>query len=163
MKTEDIYKIFLSFFKPFRQFTRLDKNEINAIRAIIHSEIILSTPKQARHKEEKFEIQDLKVLDTRQELNARKIGEGHRIIYGVAGSGKTVLLIAKARILSTEKPESKILLLCFNVTLASYLNELLTLYPNVTVKHFDEWAKANNCVRQYEEYYKEWVPSEENS
>jgi len=151
LKTEDIYKIFLSFFKPFRQFTRLDKNEINAIRAIIHSEIILSTPKQARHKEEKFEIQDLKVLDTRQELNARKIGEGHRIIYGVAGSGKTVLLIAKARILSTEKPESKILLLCFNVTLASYLNELLTLYPNVTVKHFDGWAKANNCVRQYEE------------
>lgn len=151
LKTEDIYKIFLSFFKPFRQFTRLDKNEINAIRAIIHPEIILSTPKQARHKEEKFEIQDLKVLDTRQELNARKIGEGHRIIYGVAGSGKTVLLIAKARILSTENPESKILLLCFNVALASYLAEALISCPNVTVKHFDGWAKANNCVRQYEE------------
>jgi superfamily I DNA and RNA helicase len=36
------------------------------------------------------------VLDRRQENNARKIGEGHRIIYGVAGSGKTVLLIARA-------------------------------------------------------------------
>lgn len=60
----------------------------------------LPTPKP----QENLEPIDLKVLDLRQENNARKIGEGHRIVYGVAGSGKTVLLIAKARLLSAQNP-----------------------------------------------------------
>ena len=59
---------------------------------------------------------DLVVLDRRQENNARKIGEGHRIIYGVAGSGKTVLLIARAKWLHDRDPDAKILLLCYNVS-----------------------------------------------
>ena len=46
----------------------------------------------------------LVVLDRKQENNARKIGEGHRIIYGVAGSGKTVLLIARAKWLHDRDP-----------------------------------------------------------
>ena len=87
----------------------------------------------------------------RQEQNVRKIGDGHRIIYGVAGSGKTILLIAKARLLSQQKPDAEILLLCYNVTLASYLRETLRESPNVTVKHFDGWSKANGCIRQKEE------------
>jgi superfamily I DNA and RNA helicase len=41
---------------------------------------------------------DLAVLDLRQERNARTLRDGHRIVYGVAGSGKTVLLIARRRV-----------------------------------------------------------------
>ena len=37
------------------------------------------------------------MLDLRQERNAHSLGEGHRIVYGVAGSGKTIILIARAR------------------------------------------------------------------
>jgi hypothetical protein len=184
--TEDnLCQIILEFFNPFWEFPKLNESQINAIRSIIHPEIILptsnnvqkpqvdvfsdsnayedSSPEPKVNKPEKptklttpkpqenLEPIDLKVLDLRQENNARKIGEGHRIVYGVAGSGKTVLLIAKARILSAQNPNAQILLLCYNLTLASYLNEAVRSCRNVKVKHFDGWAKANGCVRQKEE------------
>ena len=83
------------------------------------------------------------MLDRRQENNARKIGEGHRIIYGVAGSGKTVLLIARAKWLHEWNPHSKILLLCYNVVLSVYLKHILQDYPRIDVFHFDGWVKHN--------------------
>ena len=61
-----------------------------------------------------------------------RIGEGHRIIYGVAGSGKTVLLIARAKWLhDTRSPNAKILLLCYNVVLSVYLKHVLKDYPRI--------------------------------
>lgn len=175
--TEDnLCQILLEFFNPFWEFPKLNESQINAIRSIIHPEIILPTSNPVSKEEvddsnlsskiiqpeepkkqtilkapNNLELKDLKVLDLRQENNARKIGEGHRIIYGVAGSGKTVLLIAKARIISAQNPDAQILLLCYNLTLASYLGEAVRSCPNVTVKHFDGWAKANHCVRKKEE------------
>ena len=83
------------------------------------------------------------MLDRRQENNARKIGEGHRIIYGVAGSGKTVLLIARAKWLHERDPHAKILLLCYNVSLKAYLKHILKDYPRINVFHFDGWVKHN--------------------
>jgi len=175
---DDLCQILLDFFNPFWEFPRLNESQINAIRGIIHPEIILSTSKYTTEEEvdvspqptdpkdnkpkkttkqptsklpENLESIDLKVLDLRQENNARKIGDGHRIIYGVAGSGKTVLLIAKARLLSAQNQRKQILLLCYNLTLASYLTEAVHSCPNVTVKHFDGWAKVNGCVRQNED------------
>jgi hypothetical protein len=143
--TEDnLIQIILDFFNPFWEFPKLNESQINAIRSIIHPEIILPTSNNVQKQQvdvssdsntydepnpkvnkpekptkpvtpkppENLEPIDLKVLDLRQENNARKIGEGHRIVYGVAGSGKTVLLIAKARILSAQNPDAQILLLC---------------------------------------------------
>jgi hypothetical protein len=147
--TEDnLCQTILKFFNPFWEFPKLNENQINAIRSIVHPEIILSVPSKVSQEEVDIEPIDLKVLDLRQEINARKIGEGHRIIYGVAGSGKTVLLIAKARILSNQNPDAQILILCYNITLASYLSEVIRSCPNVTVKHFDGWARTNGCVRK---------------
>jgi superfamily I DNA and RNA helicase len=39
-------------------------------------------------------------------------------MYGVAGSGKTFLLIARAKWLHDRNPHAKILLLCYNVVLS---------------------------------------------
>ena len=41
----------------------------------------------------------MKVMDMQQEQLARSLGEGHRIIHGVAGSGKTLILGSGACIL----------------------------------------------------------------
>ena len=87
-------------------------------------------------------------LDLRQEQNAKSIGQGHRIIYGVAGSGKTIILIARAKIVSSQNPEANILLLCYNVVLAFYLKQTLAEYSNVNVKHFDGWCKSNQVTRK---------------
>ena len=49
----------------------------------------------------------LQVMDLQQEQIARTLGEGHRVIHGAAGSGKTMILIFRARIRSkTAEPSS---------------------------------------------------------
>ena len=88
-------------------------------------------------------IPDLvKVMDFQQEKLARSLGRGHRVIHGVAGSGKTMVLgyrcLHLARLL--KKP---ILVTCFNITLASRLRALMAskgLSEKVHVHHFHSWC-----------------------
>ncbi|MFW6170285.1 MAG: 3'-5' exonuclease [Planctomycetota bacterium] len=69
-------------------------------------------------------------------------------MYGVAGSGKTVLLLARARLLSEQEAESRVLVLCYNVALASYLKQCLADCAHATVCHFDQWAINNGVTRR---------------
>jgi superfamily I DNA and RNA helicase len=124
--------------------------QVRALRAVIHPEIRLAErPEIAADTtaaEPLLNI-DIAVLDLRQERHARSLGSGHRLIYGVAGSGKTVLLVARARYLASQYPDQQILFLCFNVTLASYLRNKLASCTNVAVHHFDEWSGCNHVTR----------------
>ena len=86
---------------------------------------------------------DLKSLDSTQERMARSLGGGHRLLFGVAGSGKTVVLVARAKFLSEALPTGKILVLCFNVTFKSYLKALLQSCENVDVYTFHGWGTRN--------------------
>ena len=86
----------------------------------------------------------VRVMDLAQEQLARSLGSGHRIIHGVAGSGKTLILgfrcLHLARVL--HKP---ILVLCFNVTLAARLRSFISekgIADKVQVYHFHEWCKV---------------------
>lgn len=148
---EEIAQKLKGYFHPFWPIKTLTSEQIDVLRAVIHPEIILSYIPSETLKKEKELIQTIKVLDKRQENNARRIGEGHRIISGVAGSGKTVLLLARARILHDRDKDAKILLLCYNVSLAAYLQAVLADYPRVTVTHFDGWAKYNGIIRHYKD------------
>ena len=141
---EEIRNTLMRFFDPFWEIPPFTPDQVNVLRSIIHPEIVLS-PLTTRSltDEETDKCFDLVVLDRRQENNARKIGEGHRIIYGVAGSGKTVLLIARAKWLHDRDPHAKILLLCYNVVLSVYLKHVLEDHPRINVFHFDGWAKHN--------------------
>ncbi len=42
----------------------------------------------------------VRVMDLQQEQLARSMGEGHRVIHGVAGSGKTMILGYRAQYLA---------------------------------------------------------------
>jgi len=94
---------------------------------------------------EYFSIDDrIKLLDQEQEHLAREMGEGHRLIFGVAGSGKTVLLIARARILAKRHPNWKILILCFNKRLKMLLFHLLNPQDydaDITINNYHAWAR----------------------
>ncbi len=138
-----------TYFDPFWNIDPLSQSQIDVLRAIIHPEIIISyLPSSPSVVAEPQPMMDqLKVLDRRQENNARKIGEGHRILCGVAGSGKTVLLISRARFLHDQDPDAKILLLCYNVSLATYLKQVLSGYSNIRAIHFDGWARNNGIYR----------------
>ena len=91
-----------------------------------------------------LEIPDLvKVMDSQQEQLARSLGDEHRIIHGVAGSGKTMILGFRAMQLARElgKP---ILVLCYNKTLAARLEQLIGergLSEKVQVYNFHKWCR----------------------
>ena len=62
----------------------------------------------------------MRVMDLQQEQLARSLGDGHRVIHGVAGSGKTMILGYRAEYLAQASTASSkpILILCFNEPLA---------------------------------------------
>src|SRR5690606_10528958 len=55
----------------------------------------------------------LQVMDLAQEEIARNLGDGHRVIHGVAGSGKTLILAYRCRLLARTLPKP-VLVLVFN-------------------------------------------------
>ncbi|MFY9222453.1 MAG: 3'-5' exonuclease [Blastocatellia bacterium] len=69
----------------------------------------------------------LTVMDLEQERLAKNLGEGHRLLRGVAGSGKTWTLICRARILAQLHPDWKILVLCYNVSLTTMLKQMIDM------------------------------------
>jgi hypothetical protein len=99
----------------------------------------------ARSTATKLAIPDLiKVMDAQQELLARSLGDEHRIIHGVAGSGKTMILGFRAMELARalSKP---ILVLCYNNTLAERLEQLMGergLSDKVQVYNFHKWCRS---------------------
>ncbi len=88
----------------------------------------------------------MRVMDLQQEQLARSLGEGHRVIHGVAGSGKTMILGYRAEYLAraataTAKP---ILVLCFNEPLGVKLHSVMQskgLTGTVHVRHFHKWCR----------------------
>lgn len=118
-----------AWFDPSWAFPRLTTSQVDSIRLIIHPEIVI-------------EGTSLAVLDHKQEARARAIGHGHRLIYGIAGSGKTVILLARARMLAKEAGK-RVLMLCFNKELVRRFREELRDYPNVDAMNFHGWAARN--------------------
>jgi superfamily I DNA/RNA helicase len=88
----------------------------------------------------------LVTLDAQQEQLARSIGDGHRVFFGVAGSGKTLLLLARAKLLA-EAGEKQVLVLCYNKVLAAWLGSAIAeskianpKHAAIEVLHFHAWA-----------------------
>lgn len=93
----------------------------------------------------------IKTLDLQQERAAKQLGSGHRILSGVAGSGKTLILTARAKWMLEENPNQRVLITCFNVTLAAYIRSVVhnginsrpkLCEPGVEARHFHGWARA---------------------
>ncbi len=88
----------------------------------------------------------MRVMDLQQEQLARSLGDGHRVIHGVAGSGKTMILGYRAEYLAkASTPSSKpILILCFNEPLGVKLASVMHakgLSDKVHVRHFHKWCR----------------------
>lgn len=92
----------------------------------------------------------IKIMDIQQEQLARSMGEGHRVIHGVAGSGKTMILGYRCLYLA-EALNKPILVLCFNITLAAKLRSFISakgIGGQVQVYHFHDW-----CSQQLKTYH----------
>jgi superfamily I DNA/RNA helicase len=81
-------------------------------------------------------------MDAERERIARTPGPGHQLLQGVAGSGKTLCLVARQRHLRGQHPDWRILLLCFNGSLAAWLRQEIGPDPDTDVQTFHGWAHA---------------------
>lgn len=99
----------------------------------------------------------VKIMDVQQEQLARSLGEGHRVIHGVAGSGKTLILGYRCLYLA-QALSKPILVLCFNISLAAKLRSFISVKgigSSVQVYHFHDW-----CGEQLRTYHVDLVQSD---
>jgi AAA domain-containing protein/nuclease-like protein len=145
--TEALVAALKNFFDPWWGFVPLSEVQISALRAIIHPEIVISKAPAARDDCR----ETLKTLDLRQERLERKIGDGHRIVYGVAGSGKTVILMARARLLAIDESK-QILVLCYNRPLAEHIQGIFAKQNNIICHTFHMWGSRHGvCFDKQED------------
>jgi hypothetical protein len=136
------------------RFLALTDDQISTIKGILYPEKGVklkkatkeSVPAGAKLPENCSVIE---TLDIEQERLAVDIREGHRLFYGVAGSGKTLILLSRAKLLANREEKARVLVLCFNIPLAANLRSLLhnesesSVYrERIQVTHFHDWAKS---------------------
>ncbi|NEO70951.1 nuclease-related domain-containing DEAD/DEAH box helicase [Moorena sp. SIO3H5] len=135
------------------KFMGLEDDQISTIKGVIHPEVVVNKePATIKSVPSGFTLKPdatvIKTLDNKQEQLARSLGHGHRLFCGVVGSGKTIILLSRAKYLAGENFNKRVLILCFNKTLAAYLRSLIEeennpLYQErIRVIHFHAWAKS---------------------
>lgn len=142
----------------------LQRGEIDLIRWHLFPEIRLNFPEQINLFDEESDGESeekvppkpiaapdiIKIMDIQQEQLARSLGEGHRVIHGVAGSGKTLILLMRCQYLAKQLGQP-VLILCYNIVLAAKLKALIEekgLADKVEVRHFHGWCSA--LYRKYD-------------
>jgi hypothetical protein len=99
-----------------------------------------------QQEESESELPDImRVMDLQQEQLARSLGDGHRVIHGVAGSGKTMILGYRAEQLANAASAAKpVLILCYNEPLAVKLASVMEakgLADRVHARNFHKWCR----------------------
>ena len=133
---------------PYDRYHTLTLPQIDRVRWILFPQVRIG--EQASLFDEasaQAEVPDmLRVMDLQQEQLARSLGDGHRVIHGVAGSGKTMILGYRAEYLARANAAGKpVLVLCYNEPLAVMLAASLAakgLSERVHCVHFHKWARA---------------------
>ena len=111
---------------------------------------------------------DVFAIDIEQEELAKDLGEGPRLMRGIAGTGKTLIMLMRAKLLASNAESQgrniRILVLCWNVSLANYMRQAftsiniplkapahaeITRRDSVPILHFAEFARQ--LVRRHRE------------
>ena len=133
---------------PHTFSNRLTMPQLDRIRWHMFPEIrIGDTTESSKPTEDSTTVaaRHIKIMDLQQEKIARSLGDGHRVIHGVSGSGKTVILEMYCLQLARKFQDKPILVICFNITLASKLRASLQVKgagSNVEIQHFHGLVSA---------------------
>jgi hypothetical protein len=120
--------------------------QLDRVRWIMFPQVRVPTQGALFQADSDADLPDImRVMDLQQEQLARSLGDGHRVIHGVAGSGKTMILGYRAEQLAKAASGSKpILILCYNEPLAVKLDcvmEAKGLADRVHVRNFHKWCR----------------------
>jgi len=133
---------------PFGMRGALSLPQIDRVRWIMFPQLrVQTTGDLFDDADEEAQLPDImRVMDLQQEQLARSLGDGHRVIHGVAGSGKTMILGYRAEYLAKASTQASkpILILCFNEPLGVKLHSVMQakgLGGRVHVRHFHKWCR----------------------
>jgi hypothetical protein len=137
-------------------FDPLTEEQIQTLKGVLHREVVVKRRPASLSSAPGGQTPSpgavtLEVLDAQQEQAARSLGSGHHVVFGVAGSGKTVLLLARARMLASSEPGRRVLFLCYNRALAADLAARLAddaSLRGVEIRHFHSWAARLTGLRK---------------
>lgn len=104
---------------------QINENDLSLIRSIFFPEIkvkLLQKEIWEYSRKKSVENSIIKTLDVEQEKFARRVPHGHYMVSGIPGSGKTVILLARAICLAREHPDWKIKILTYTNSLNSKLS-----------------------------------------
>jgi superfamily II DNA or RNA helicase len=109
---------------PFK-FGGLQQKEVDNLHSAIWPEMRIDLPERKGEGKPRFQ-KEVQALDDAQARIALHLRGGHQIIKGPPGSGKSLVLIHRCHHLNRYNPQvKKILFVCYNITLVSYLKRLL--------------------------------------
>lgn len=122
----------------------LSMPQLDRVRWIMFPEVRVAPQGQLFDDQEEELPEIMRVMDLQQEQLARSLGDGHRVIHGVAGSGKTMILGYRAELLAKAPSAKPILVLCYNEPLAVKLDALFAakgLSDRVHARNFHKWCR----------------------
>jgi hypothetical protein len=147
VEAEDLQSRLWDMF-PYGMRGTLSLPQIDRVRWIMFPQVRVQTSGDLfDDNDAEAELPDImRVMDLQQEQLARSLGDGHRVIHGVAGSGKTMILGYRAEYLAQASTASSkpILILCFNEPLGVKLHSVMQakgLGGKVHVRHFHKWCR----------------------
>ncbi|MED4599804.1 3'-5' exonuclease [Paenibacillus validus] len=106
----------------------LTSEDIQAIRFHLFPEVRISAefkPPINHQDQLLLSLYNIKTMDLHQENMAKQLCDKHRLIRGVAGSGKTLVLASRAKMLAKAHPDWKILVLCYGIPLSRNLKQMI--------------------------------------
>jgi len=125
---------------PFR-FKGLSRKEFEKLMLMMWPESQIVLPLRKGHGKAHFQ-REVRALDEAQARVALCLKPGHQIIKGPPGSGKTLVLVHHGSHLYKFQERKRILFVCYNIALISYLKRLIhekgmgTGETGVHVHHF---------------------------
>ena len=106
---------------------------------------------------------DVFAIDIEQEELAKDMGKGPRLMRGIAGTGKTLIMLMRAKLLASnaeaQEKQMRILVLCWNVSLANYMRQAFDSIniPLNTKAHTNTFKSEGVPIIHFMEYARQLV------
>lgn len=120
----------------------LEADQTAELTEVLAPRLALDLPQRTSMSDDRrFERAEARiVLDADQNSAAQHANPGVIQISGPPGSGKTLVLVARATWLAEQHPDWQIQILCFNRVLVPYLRLLVAGFPNISVDTFGKFS-----------------------
>ena len=154
----------------------LTNKDLTAIRGVLFPEISIPSIKEV-DPDEYVSVNDIRALDKEQEEFAKKVPNGHYMVSGIPGSGKTIMLLTRAIHLAQSNEDFNVIILTYTKALSNKLKNQLRskaiemqipigIVNRIEIKHFHKLcydlvgSPIQPKERKNENFYNEFWPKE---